>query len=237
MRIGPYPYLIVAAVGGTATALSGWPWVTPILQTALAYPVLYRDLTRSDLAAAVRHMLFWAFVVSLCTIAVTAAFPDAAARAIPRGEAYRIDMFEYIRTGIGSEGDPARFLPEHALHYAVTLAISFVTIAAGGLFLGSFLLGYMNYYVGSLITQGERPLWGAVFGWPIWSMVRVAAFVLGAIAFAHLAHALVLKRSRWDGPALRALLIWSSTLFLSDIVIKGLLAHQWRHLLERALLP
>lgn len=235
MRTRPYPFLVIAAILGTASALAGLPWLTPVLQTALAYPILYRDLKRTDLGGGLRHMLFWAWAVSLCTIAVTIAFPEAAARAIPHGEAYRIEMFEYIRTGIGSEGNPALFLPEHALHYAVTMAISFVTIALGGLFLGSYLLGYMNYYVGTLIAQGEDPLWGALFGWPIWSMVRVAAFVMGAIAMAHVAHALVLKRSRWDGETLRAFLIWSSTLFLSDIVIKGLLGHQWRRLLERAL--
>jgi hypothetical protein len=95
----------------------------------------------------------------------------------------------------------------------------------------------MNYYVGSLILLGERPLWGVFCGWPIWSIVRVAAFVCGAIAVAHVAHARLLQRSRWDGPRFRSFLIWSATLFLSDLVIKGLLAHQWRRLLERALLP
>lgn len=237
-RFGAYGYLIAASVLGTAMVFLGVPWLTVIAQTALCYPVLWRDLERSDLGGAVRHMLFWAAVVSICTIEVSIHARETAAIAIPRGEAYRVEMFDYIETGLGSENDPHSFLPQHALHFAATLGASFLTAGLGGLLLGSVLLGYMNYYVGALVHLGADPLFGTLFGWPIWSMFRVVGFIVGAIAMAHVFHARVMRRSGWDGPGFRQLLLWSVTLAFTDIVLKAFLAEPWRaHLLERALLP
>ena len=233
-----YLYLAMASVLGTAMVLLGVPWIAVLVQAALCYPVLWRDLERSDLGGAVRHMLFCAVLVSLCTIEVSIHAREQAAIAIPRGEAYRVEMFEYIERGVGNENDPHAFLPEHALHFAATLGASFLTVGLGGLVLGSILLGYMNYYVGSLVQLGADPLFGSLFGWPIWSMFRVVGFIIGAIAMAHLFHARVLRRSGWDGPGFRQLLLWSVTLAFTDIVLKAFLAEPWRaHLLERALLP
>lgn len=233
-----YGYLALAAVAGTALVLPGIPWVAVLVQAALCYPVLWRDLERSDLGGAVRHMLFWAVLVSLCTIEVTIHAREQAAIAIPRGESYRVEMFDYIEHGVGNENDPHAFLPEHALHFAATLGASFLTAGLGGLVLGSVLLGYMNYYVGALVDLGADPLFGSLFGWPIWSIFRVIGFVIGAIAMAHLFHAKVLRRSGWDGPGFRQLLLWSVTLAFTDIVLKAFLAEPWRvHFLERALLP
>jgi hypothetical protein len=233
-----YGYLTLAAVLGTATILLGITWVAIVAQTALCYPVLWRDLKRSDLGGALRHMLFWAAVVSLCTIEVSIHARDLAAVAIPRGESYRIEMFEYIERGVGAENSPHAFLPQHALHFLATLGASVLTAGLGGLFLGSVLLGYMNYYVGALVNLGADPLFGSLFGWPIWSMFRVAGFIMGAIAMAHLTHARLLRRSGWDGPGFRQLLLWSVTLAFADVVLKAFLAEPWRaHLLERALLP
>ncbi|MEZ4653184.1 MAG: hypothetical protein R3E12_06140 [Candidatus Eisenbacteria bacterium] len=127
-----YAYLIAAAVVGTATAIAGVPWITPVVQTGLCFPVLWRDLERSDLGGAVRHMTFWALVVSICTVEVAIHAHSAAAEAIPRGEAYRIEMFHYIETGDGAEDDPHLFLPQHASHFAATLLASVVTAGLGG---------------------------------------------------------------------------------------------------------
>jgi len=235
-RYGAYGYLILAALVGTGTVFLGVPWVVPVVQTALAYPVLWRDLERSDLGSGVRHMIFWAFVVSVATIEISIHAHGPAAVGIPRGEAYRAEMFRYIETGVGAEGSPHQFLPQHALHYGLTLLASLISAGLGGLFLGSVLLGYMNYYVGSLALLGTEPWIGSLFGWPIWAVVRVVGFICGAVALAHVTHAKVLRRSGWDGPGFRQLLLWSVTLAFTDIVLKAFLAHPWRHhLLERAL--
>ena len=231
-----YLFLALAAVLGTAFVFARSTWLLLVAQSALAYVILYTDLQRADLGAGFRHMLFWALCVSIVTIQVTLHFPDAAGSTILRGEMYREEMFRYIETGIGAEGTPRLFLPQHGLHYSLTLVISTLSGGFGGLFLGAILLDYMNYYVGSLVRLGEVPSLGALVGWPIWSYVRVAGFIAGAITMAHLFFARFLRRTRWRPDAFRRFLYASVALFLLDIVLKWTLAPMWRQWLERALL-
>lgn len=231
-----YLFLAIGAVLGTAAVLARATWLLPICQTAIAYVVLWRDLGRADLGAAVRHMLFWALCVSLATIQFAIHAPEAAGGTIFHGEAYRAEMFHYIETGVGPEGSPRDFLPQHFLHYGLTLAISTLSAGLGGLFLGSLLLDYMNYYVGSLVRLGADPALAALVGWPIWSYFRVAGFICGAIAAAHFGLARIVHRTAWKPRAFRSCLGWSVALFLLDIVFKWTLAPLWRGWLERALL-
>jgi hypothetical protein len=181
-------------------------------------------------------MLFWSVCVSLVTIQLSIHVPGIMGETVLRGELYREEMFHYIETGVGAEGSPRQFLPQHLGHYGVTLGVSAVTGGFGGLFLGSVLLDYMNYYVGSLVRLGAEPSLGALVGWPIWSYMRVAGFICGAIAMAHLFFARILGRTKWRGSAFRTCLTWSVGLFLLDIVLKWTLAPVWRTWLERALL-
>jgi hypothetical protein len=236
MRGGSYLYLALAAAAGIAVVFVGSRWALPTVQTLLAYPVLARDLRAGRLGAAARHMVFWAAASCLLTIECAIHFHEAAAAAIFRGEPYREEMFTWIRTGVGAEGSPSLFLPQHFLHYGLVLGVSVVTGGLGGLFLGAILLNYMNYYVGSLILLGSHPVLASAVGWPIWPVIRVVAFVLGAIAAAHLFYARILRASVWKPREAGRLLIWSLILFAADILIKALLAPSWRVLLERALL-
>ena len=146
-------------------------------------------------------------------------------------------MFGWIRTGVGAEGSPRLFFPQHFLHYGLTLAFSLLTAGLAGLVLGAVLLNYMNYYVGALVAQGARPILGCLFGWPIWAELRVVAFVLGAIAAAQAGLALGARWAPWDPRAIRRTFLWSAVFFLADLLIKALLAHPWRTLLVRALIP
>ena len=235
---GPKAYLALAlgALLGTASVFAGSTWLLPVAQAGIAYVILYLDLQRSDIGAAVRHMLFWSLCVSVITIQFAIHSPEVMAATVFRGDLYREEMFRYIETGIGPEGSPRQFLPQHVGHYGLTLGISGATGGFGGLFLGSLLLDYMNFYVGSLVRVGATPSLGALVGWPIWSYLRVVGFICGAIAMAHLFFARILRRTEWRGPAFRACLGWSVGLFLLDIVLKWTLAPLWRDWLQRALL-
>lgn len=230
-----YLFLAVAALLGTGFVLLPVPWVVATVQAGAAYWVLYQDLQRSDLGAAVRHMLFWALLVSVATVQFTIRAYEPASLSVFHGPAYRDEMFAYIRTGIGAEGSPRQFLPQHFLHYGLTLGISVVTGGLGGLFLGTLLLGYMNYYVGALVHLGADPDLAGVVGWPIWSYARVAGFVCGAIAMAHVFFARLLRRTKWNGRGFRLCLAWSLALFVLDIVLKATLAPLWRQWLAKAL--
>lgn len=230
-----YGFLAIAAILSTALVLVGNTWLVPVVQAGTAYFVLYKDLKRADLGAAVRHMLFWALIISVMTVQISIRAHDTAAATIFNGEPYREEMFTYIETGVGAEGSPRQFIPQHITHYGITLVLSLVTGGAGGLFLGTMLLDYMNYYVGSLILMGAEPQMGTLIGWPVWSMVRVAGFICGAIAMAYVFFGRILKRAEWNGRAFGRLMASSFALFLLDILLKWLLAPIWRGWLQTAL--
>lgn len=235
--IRAWMWLVFAAAAGSATVFAGVPLIVPLAQAALAWPVLWIDLRRGRPAAAVAHMVVWAVLVSVIMVEISIHAPDAAAAGVLAGISYRDEMFRFIRTGQGPEGDPRQFIPQHILHYTVTLGASMASVGFLGLTLGCVLLNYMNYYVGALVIEGTRPVLGSLFGWPVWSILRVIGFICGSVAAADLFLARVLRRAPWDPAAVRKLFLWSAGLFLADIAVKALFAEHWRGVLERALLP
>jgi hypothetical protein len=186
-------------------------------------------------------MVFWAACQSLSVILLVQAAPDSAAAAIFRGESYRDEMFRWIQTGVGKEGDWRLFLPQHALHYGIFLVLSALTAGAAGLTLGTVLLNYMSFYVGSLFladTAGDHTLRLILMGWPIWSIARVIGFIAGAIAAADLTLAVIARLRdrprRWPGRSSFYLSL-SLSLVILDLLLKGLLAPHWRLMLVDAI--
>ncbi len=230
-------WLLLSAAAGSAAIFLRVPMIVPLVQAALVWPVLWIDLRKGRPGAAVGHMLAWAVMVSIIVIEISIHSPQAAAEGVLAGSSYRDEMFRFIRTGRGPEGDPGQFIPQHILHYALTLGASLISVGFAGLAMGCVLLNYMNFYVGALVLEGSRPVLGSLFGWPVWSILRVIGFVCGSIAAADFFLARILGRAPWNPADVRRLFLWSVGLFLADIVLKALLAEQWRGVLERALLP
>jgi len=223
---------LTAAVGAAALA-PGWLAFFALPPLALL-PRFTAHIRAGRLAAAARDSLVWALVLSLLTLLVVAIFPEQMASRVAHGPAYRDEMFRWIETGVGKEGSLREFLPEHLLHLAVLLVLSFATGGIAALYLGGFLLGYMNFYVASLIAAGEVPALCALVGWPVWSICRVVGFVLAAVAVARPAYA----RFRTAAPDLaagRRLLFAGLGLALADILLKYLLAETWRGFLRQGL--
>lgn len=184
--------------------------------------------------SAARDALVWALVLSVLTILAVTLFPERMASRVAHGPAYRDETFRWIETGVGKEGNIREFLPEHLLHLAVLLVLSFATGGIAALYLGGFLLGYMNFYVASLIAASSAPALSAAVGWPVWSILRVIGFVLAAVAVARPAYG----RFRTVAPDLaagRRLLVAGLCLASADIVLKYLLAETWRGFLNRGL--
>ena len=134
-------------------------------------------------------------------------------------------MFGWIETGAGKEGDWRRFLPEHALHFAVFALLSLLTGGYLGLALGAALLAYMNYFVACAMSASSQPFEVLTTAWFPWSVSRVLAF----IAFGVLLARPVLKRLRW--PWERRHRIWfllaASGLAL-DVLLKAAFAPAFR---------
>jgi hypothetical protein len=227
--------VVLSATLGSLAILTPFRWLPPLLQALPAWWVLLGDLKQGRPARGAFRMLAWALLVSLTVIAISLSAPGTAERGVIRGAAYRDEMFSWIRTGIGAESDPSRFLPEHALHYAAVLGLSFATAGTAGLLLGTVLLNYMNFYVGSLIHASGTPVAAILVGWPPWSVLRVAGFILGAVAATHLVLGRVLRRVPWDPRGATRMILASLGLVLADAAVKAVLAPHWRILLARAL--
>jgi len=211
------------------------PAVVPFVQAIPAWFVLFDALRRGRPWRAAGLMLVWSVAISVVVIGITRLDPPAAAAGILRGAEYRDEMFAWIRTGQGAESDPSLFVPQHLRHYGLTMAASFATCGLAGLGFGAVLLNYMNFYVGALVAQAGDPLTASLIGWPVWSMLRVAGFVIGAIAAAHLLYGRVLRRGPWEGPIARRMFLASAGLVVADMLVKAWLAPHWCIWLRRAL--
>lgn len=230
-----WAWAIGFAVGGSLTALLGVRWLLPLAQAVPAWLILQDALRRGRPWRAAALMLCWALAASVTLIELTRLAPAAVERATLRGPEYRAEMFHWIRTGEGAEGEIARFLPQHLRHYGLTLALSFASAGLLGLGLGAVLLNYMNFYVGELVRAAVRPEMASAVGWPVWSVLRVIGFVIGAVAAAHLLLGPVLRRAPWKRKTAMRMAAASLALVAADVVFKWLLAPVWRRLLDRAL--
>jgi len=169
------PAVLLARVTGSSIVL-------PALATAVVYPTLASQVMRGRRLAAAAAALLWAASLSASVIACTVRDPRGMESVVLHGAGYRDEMFDFIRTGSGTESDPARFVPQHLLHLVVFCLLS---VASGGLLgigLGAVLVGYMSFYVGCLAGAGGSPATALILGWPPWAILRVVAFVILGIA-------------------------------------------------------
>jgi hypothetical protein len=82
------------------------------------------------------------------------------ARLFLNGQRYQQEMFAWVRTGVGAEGDATRFLPQHAWHALLFCALSAATGSIASMPMGAALVHYMGQYVGA---PGSPPL--ALVSW------------------------------------------------------------------------
>ncbi len=176
---------ILAAVAGVASTLVGLvlakynPWILPTVMTLSIYPIYALDLKMKASWKAVAHVLIWAFASSVVVVVYTYLFPGDAGAKIVHGKEYLEEMIHWIYTGQGAEGDPNLFLKPKVIELVVFVVLTTLTGGIAGLFLGSYLLNYMNFYVGSLSTMvvGSRLPLLLVFSWPIYAILRVIGYV------------------------------------------------------------
>jgi hypothetical protein len=219
--------VVLAAVSSYPIGLAlGLPWLLPILNAAPAYTAMVILLRRGELRRAVVVMLVWAAALALAATCTFALWPRSPAPLILHGPEYRDEMFAWIRTGVGSEGSPRLFVPQHALHLAAFVVLSLLTASALSIAMGAVLMNYMGFYVASLARAGA-PLWAVVLlGWQPWAIARVAAFsVLGVV----LAQPALGRLTKGVAPmrVSRTLVIAAAALLLADVVLKTLLAPTW----------
>lgn len=234
-----HPALVPAAiVGGTALSylvswLIGVPALVPFLNVAPAFPFMVASLRRGRAGEAVWRMLVWAAALAVCATMLSYFDTAHAGRMFLHGESYRREMFEFLRTGVGPEGDVRQFLPQHALHAAAFCALAIATGATLAMPLGAWLMNYMAYYVGALGAASAHPWQAMALAWVPWAIVRIASFVtLGVI----LAGPVLGRVLHFDG-GLRERRGWialAAAGLVADIVLKWAGAPVWRAMIRAA---
>lgn len=209
----------------------GHPWGLPVLQTLPVYGWMVWLLRRGAWRAAIGWMWLWAVALGIVGTLWVYRQGPAAASLVLHGEAYRRQMFDWLRTGRGEESDPRRFLPRHAVELGAFTVASLATASLVSMHGGTVLMNFMSYYVGSLMRHSDAPLCTFLMAWPVYAVLRVLAYVvLGVLLAEPLLYRLDPRlrssyrfrdRRPWLGLALAGL--------VADVLLKTWLAPHYRH--------
>lgn len=206
-------------------------WLVPVLNTLAALPVMVALLRDGRVGVAIGAMLAWALTMGVCATTLAWWRPETSAGLFVDARAYEHEMFAWVQTGVGAEGDPRRFLPQHVGHAALFCTLS---LATGGLLsmpMGAVLMNYMGHYAGALAARSADPFATALLAWHPWALVRVASFVTLGVLLAGPLWARVLGfRFAWRRHVRLASV---AALGLAiDVAIKWLLAPWWGEMLR-----
>jgi hypothetical protein len=220
--------LVLATLASYPVGLAiGHPWLLPALNTVPAYLTMVALLRQGERRPAVVAMLVWAVALAVGGTMSFALWPRPVDAIVLNGAAYREEMFAWILTGIGREGEPARFLPQHVGHLAGFVALSLATASALSITMGAVLMNFMSFYVASLARAGV-PGWAVVLlGWQPWAICRVAAFCTLGVVLSEPLLSRVLKYPYAGLRAARPYVLAAAGGILADWVLKALLAPTW----------
>lgn len=203
------------------------PWILPALNTLPAYLTMVERLRRGERRQAVVAMLVWAVALAVGGTVSFALWPRPVDAVVLNGPAYREEMFAWILTGIGREGQPSRFLPQHIGHLAGFVVLSLATASALSITMGAVLMNFMSFYVASL-ARADVPAWAVVLlGWQPWAICRVAAFCTLGVVLAEPLLSRVLEYPYAGLRAARPYMIAAAAGILADWALKALLAPTW----------
>ena len=227
----------VAIVAATLISyVFGWvlgvPILVPILNTLVSVPFMVLALRRGNLQLAIVRMLLWALTMGVVATLLSYARPAQTDALFLRGEAYRIEMFTWVMTGVGAESTPSQFIPQQAGHALIFSGLALATGGVVAMAMGAVLMNYMGHYVGALAASSERPTLTMLLAWHPWAVIRVISFVvIGVILSTPLLSRIARVRIDWS--AARPLLLAAYGGLVIDVVLKALLAPAWQRLLLR----
>lgn len=227
------PWLGFVVSAGTDSVTDGWQvgqWLVPLLAPLTLYFAFRNRVRLKDHLGAWRLGMAWAALLSVGFVTLVLALPEGAEGAVIRGEPYRQEMFQWIQTGHGAAGDPARLLPVLALHVGVFIALTWGSAGYFGLALGAVLLGSMSYFVGSYGAAVEAPWLGSLLAWLPWSVLRVMAFALLACLFTR---PLLVGRFWPFEPREKWLMLLAFGGLMADVLLEALTADRYGELLRR----
>ncbi len=206
-------------------------WLLPVLAGTSFWLLFAHPLRRGEYTRAICLALTWAVMMIVLQVALTMLWPGLMESNVIRAVAYRDEMFHWIGTGEGAEGNIGLFLPIHLKHFALFCLLSLASGGLLGLMMGAVLLGYMNFYAGSLIiASGFSPL-AFLLGWQVWAVVRVTGFIIAGTALG----ALIVNKGAEKQQKKQNILRWLAVavaLIVADIVLKWALAGTYQQALS-----
>ncbi|HSR51171.1 MAG TPA: hypothetical protein VLV83_10115 [Acidobacteriota bacterium] len=208
----------------------GSVWL-PLLQAAFFYPLFAGRLFQSRWRSAAGLALAWAAWTAVLAGGLSFWAPDWSGDSILHARAYQEEMFTWVETGRGAEGDIRLFLPQHALHLGLFALLCLVSAGFLGLMLGAALMNYMSFYVGTLLHHALHTDVVLMMAWPPWAMCRVAGFILIACVLS----AWTARRTGLaavDLAPLPGTLAAGLSLIVADVLLKWWLAGYWQPMLK-----
>jgi hypothetical protein len=98
-------FLVASTIGAAAAGIaSGQPLLLLVLSVVFPYLIFFDRVRAERHGSAFGLMVLWAFLQTVSVVLLAQAMPDEAASAIFRGTTYRDEMFRWIQTGEGREG-------------------------------------------------------------------------------------------------------------------------------------
>jgi len=157
----------------------------PIAQAALGWVAFLLAWSIVGTGWAAVSVLFWALGTTLASIYVFLGHPKETDERVVRAASYRASMLEWLQTGDGPESRLRETAQQHLREAIWYTAAAVATANLGSIAMGAVLLNYMNAYVATLLRAATRTPRVLLLAWNIWSLVRVASYVLiGAAAAA-----------------------------------------------------
>ncbi len=212
------------------------PVMLPLLPTLALYPAYIVLVLKNRLRLTVVTVLAWALILTVLMVLATLTYGERVGAIVIKGPEYKEEMFHWMRTGKGPEGDPKLFLAPKVRELLVFSLASFATAGFAGLLMGAILLNYMNYYVGMLLLHAVpgAELLVALLSWPIYAILRVPGYVCLGVALSRLCVNLARERKLKIGEV-KSLLKVAVILIALDFILKGTVANAFYRPLLREL--
>lgn len=220
--LSPSYFLVFAFLCGIVGFRMGWRTKSrialPGLQGGLGWVAFLLAWSFVGAAWATACVGAWSAGTTLASVYVFLGRPLETDERVLRAKEYRAAMLDWLATGRGPESQPAATAAQHARELIWFTAAAIVSANFLSLVMGAVLLNYMNAYVATLLRAATRTGRVLLLGWNVWSVVRVAAYVMLGSAAA--VPVMRLMGQRATDPAVRTLAIAGAAGVVVDLVLK-----------------